>query len=215
MDRAAAVTRIQRILGMRSDLETEIIDALKDAQVELEQLPELPWFLITEVSSIATVSGESRVPIPADFIREVPRDEDGGLFWFDSTAAVDEQWIELEKIGLNTLRNAYQSKSGPPEAYALDALYYRIGPTPDDAYTLKQVYYAKDDVLSTNIENKWLLHAAQLMIGRAGQKVAAPVRDPAAQAEFQRLEAQGMDLLLRENVARQEEGRTRQMGGKD
>lgn len=215
MNRAAAVAQIQRLLGMRSDLETEIIQALQDAQVDLESEPELPWFLVSEVSSTTTTPAESRVPLPTDFIREAPEEEGGGLFLYDSTADEDEQWTPLEKVSLNVIRQAYQSTDGEPEVYALDDEYFRLAPIPDDTYTLKMVFYQKDDILDTNIENKWLAKASELIIGIAGRKVAEAVRDAGALQTFANMEVRGRKRLEDFAVARQEEGRTRQMGGKD
>lgn len=215
MNRAAAVASIQRLLGMRSDLEAEIILALQDAQVDLEAEPELPWFLVSEVSSITTTAAESRVPLPTDFIREAEEEEGGGLFLFDSTADEDAQWVQLEKVNLKELRIAYQSSDGEPEAYALDDQYFRLGPIPDDTYTLKMVFYQKDDLLDTNIENKWLAKAPELILGIAGRKMAEAIRDAGALQTFANMEARGRKRLEDFAVARQEEGRTRQMGGKD
>lgn len=215
MDRTAAVASIHRDLGFRSDQEANIITALQDTQVELERDNELPWFLKTEMSSINTTNGESRVPLPSDFLREIDRDEEGGLFYYSSTASVEERWKPLEKESLNTLIIAYGDDTGPPEAYAADDEYLRIFPKPDAAYPLKMIYYHKDTVLSSNVENKWLKYAHELMIGIAGQKIARPLRDAAALAEFQRMELRGRKRLMDENIARLEVGRIRQMGGKD
>lgn len=215
MLRAVAVAQIQRLLGMRSDLEAEIILELQNAQVDLESEPTLPWFLVSEVSSTTTTADEGRVPLPTDFIREAEEEDGGGLYWFDSTADEDEQWRQLEKATLNEIRAAYQSSTGEPEAYAIDDEYFRLGPIPDDTYTLKMVFYQKDDTLNTNIENKWLAKAPELIVGVAGRKIAEAIRDAGALQIFANMEARGRKRLLDYATARQEEGRTRQMGGKD
>lgn len=215
MNRATAVSTIQQLLGFRSDLETQIITALQAAQTDLEEEAELPWFLISEVSQITTTIGESRVPLPTDFIKEAEEEDGGGLYLFDSTADEDEQWTPLEKVNLSAIRAAYQSGDGEPEVYALDDQYFRLGPIPDDAYVLKMVFYQADDTLATNIENKWLARASELLIGVAGRKIAESVRDAGALQTFANMEARGRKRLMDFNVARREEGRTRQMGGKD
>ena len=58
MIRSEAVARIQTRLSFRTDREAEIIDALKDTQVELEREHELPWFLLSEVASYSTTANE-------------------------------------------------------------------------------------------------------------------------------------------------------------
>ena len=215
MIRADAVTRVQRLLGFRSDLETEIIDALKDSQVELEQMAELPWFLKSEMASATTIVDETRIALPTDFIREVDADEEGGLFYYVSTADEDERWVQLEKKELAAAIAAYQDAVGPPVVYSIDDAYVRVRPISDAVYTVKMIYYYKDVVLDTNVENQWLKHAHELIIGKAGQKVAAAARDAAAMQAFVSMESNGMKRLETENVARVEVGRMRTMGGKD
>lgn len=212
MDRDTAVARIHETLGFRSDKTTEIIAKLQDVQDLFEGAPELPWFLITEVESASTVSGEERVALPVDFLREW---EDDALYYFNSTATADaDKWVELEKGDLSVLRKKYPG-SGAPVAYSLDGDYFRIFPTPDDVYTLKQIYYKKDALLTSNIENDWLKHGARLLIGEAGMAIAAALRDAEALAEFTRQRDDGARLLLIENEARSSTARRYVMGDTD
>jgi len=213
MTRDEAIIRIRRYLGFRTDLQTEIIDALRDAQVELEEAEFLPWFLLVEVASISTTADEERVPVPSDFIRE---SEETALWYYDAAADADARWVELKKADIDTLRNVYQDETGVPKAYALDQLYFRIKPTPDAVYTLKLgSYFAQDTVLSTNVENNWLKHVPNLMIGKAGMLVAAPVRDANAYGQFQKMESEGMATLIKQNTAREMANRRLTMGGED
>lgn len=220
MTRDDAVTRIQRILGFTTSFTTEIIDALKDAQVDLEtgvQYPQgigtfLPWFLIPELSYIDTVADEERVPLPSDYIQEA---EISALWIFDSTATdPEDEYTHLAKGDLDALRVLYPG-TGQPRAYALVGQYYRLKPTPDDVYRLKHIYYAKDAVLSSNIENNWLKYAPTLMIGTAGRKIAAARRDQAAVAEFQRMELEGRTRLFAADEGRKHENMAYVMGGQD
>lgn len=216
MTRDEAVSRVQQELSFRSDKATEIQSLLKDAQVELEREPELPWFLKSEISSANTIINEERVLLPLDFLRELDDDEEDGLYVFDSAAAVDEQWAPLEKTTLPTIRAVFQSKTGKPKAYVLDDEYFRLGPKPDKVYTLKMMYYQTDTVLSSNIENKWLKYAHELLIGIAGRKIAGgPLRDTMALQSFKEMEMRARTRLYTENIARREAARSRQMGGPD
>ena len=213
MTRSEAIARVHLHLGFRSNLDTEIIDALQDAQVTLEEDEFLPWFLLVEVASISTVADEERVPTPADFIRE---SEETALWFYDAAADEDERWNELEKADIDTLRNVYQDKTGEPEAYALDQRYFRIKPIPDAIYTLKLgSYYAQDTVLSSDVENNWLKHVPDLMIGRAGMKLASASRDQVAYQEFERMASRGMATLIKQNTAREMANRRLVMGGED
>ena len=212
MIRSEAVARIQTRLSFRTDREAEIIDALKDTQVELEREHELPWFLLSEVASYSTTANEERVSHPSDYLREWEGDH---IWLFIAGDTVAENiWTPLLKVELDQLRLDYAG-SGPPEAYAVSGNYWRLGPVPDDTYTLKQIYYKQDDTLDTNIENAWLKYAPDLMIGKAGRKIAWPLRDMTALAEFEKMEFQGNNRMLIENIQHEQVNRDLQMGGPD
>lgn len=213
MLRDAARARIQNTLAFRTDKEAEIVNALQDAQVILEQGAELPWFLKTEVSSISTVSGEERIPIPNDFLRE---DEDDSLWFFEvGTGGDDDTWIALAKEDVEFLRKKYPGSADTPIAYSLDEKYFRIFPTPDSIYTLKMVYYRRDTDLTSNIENDWLKYFPYLLIGEAGRLFSPGLRDKDATAQFSRWAAEGRIAMLVANEARMHSGRRYVMGGQD
>ncbi len=213
MMRSEAIAAIQRRLAYHTGLSTTIIDELKYAQTELEGLPELPFFLRTEVSEIDTTATEERVPVPTDFIREL-EDEDC-LYYFNAAAAeATDVWTPLAKEELRFLRAEYPGE-GPPAAYYLGNEYFRIFPTPDAAYRLKMIYLAHDDVLDSDIENKWLKHRPSILIARAGLHIAQNSRDSAASAYFAGLYAEQLKDMTNEEIARQEAGRTRSMGLED
>jgi hypothetical protein len=212
MDRDTAVSRVQINLAFRSDKETEIIAALQDAQVELETGAILPWFLRSEVSSISTVSGEERVKLPSDFIREW---DDDPLWYFNGDAAeASDRWVPLAKDDMETLRASFPGE-GAPKAYQLDPKYFRIFPTPDAAYTLKMIYSKHDEVLSSNVENLWLKHFPWLLIGKAGTAIASALRDKDAIKFFDAKAAQNTRLMIRDTEARRHESRRYIMGGPD
>lgn len=211
MLRDDARSRIQNTLAFRTDKATEIVNALQDAQVILEQSSELPWFLKTEVSTISTTKDEERVTIPTDFLREWEEDP---LWYFNASADDEDKWVELAKEDLSFLRGAYPG-AGAPIAYALDEKYFRIFPTPDEIYPLKTIYYGKAAILSSNIENDWLKHFPYLMIGEAGRLFAPGLRDKAALTQFTQWALEGRALLRVSNEARMHSGRRYIMGGND
>lgn len=212
MDRSAAVTRIQRELGFRTDLSTEIIAALQDAQVELEEAVELPWFLKDEgLSDMTTVADTQTVALPTGFIREF---EDDALHIYDSTADEDEQWTPLVKDTMEYLRANYPG-SGTPVGYCLGVSSYFLFPIPDAIFNLRQVFYKKDTTLATDVENLWLEHAHDLMIGVAGQKIARALRDRNALVEFEKMEQKARFRLFYSGEAREHENKRYAMGGED
>lgn len=213
MNRDAAVTRVQQTLGFRSDKATEIVAALQDAQLELEESPTLPWFLLTEVASIQTVDEEERVALPSDFLQEWEEDP---LHYFSTVAGVSDAdaWTPLAKEDLEYLRDNFEG-SGAPQAYALDDSYFRIFPTPDAVYTLKNIYFKKDTTLETNVENLWLQHIPFLLIGIAGQQLGSGLRDKEALAQFARWEVKHRALMVAKTEARRHTSRRYIMGGPD
>ncbi len=210
MTRDEAVTRVRRKLGFNTSLDASvIIDAMKDAQVSLEKEPELPYFLRTEYSSIQTAATEERVPLPADWIMAV---EDSALWRFDETE--DTKWKEIIKFDLDALRIRFAgAEDAAPQAYALDSLYFRLFPTPDKAYTLKTIYYAKDILLDTNIENGWLKEFPLLLISLAIKEVTEGTRDVAAHQLAEEREISERSRLRLFIVARETANLTYQMGG--
>ncbi|MAH46438.1 hypothetical protein CMI37_11440 [Candidatus Pacearchaeota archaeon] len=214
MDRDTAVKRIRRGLGYRgTDKDTEIVEALQDTQQELEQGDFLPWFLLSEVTSAVTVSDEERVALPSGFLRET--DWEDALYYFDGDAAdASDVWNELPKDSISYLRDVYPGV-GSPLAYALDDEYYRLFPTPDDVYTLKQMFFKADTTLGDNVENKWLTHAHKWMIGETGLVMAEDLRDKAAVALFTRRKIEGRTKVIRNDNARREAAQRPIMGGED
>lgn len=213
MTRDEAVAQMKQLHGFRTDLDVQCVTALQQVQRELEEAAFLPWFLRTEVASISTTADEERVPLPSDFLRET---EDTALWYYKASNAADKRWILLKRGDIETLRYEYQDTTGEPEAYSKDQAYFRIKPTPNAVYTLKMgSYFAKDAVLTSNIENKWLTHAPFLMLGKAGQIVATAVRDAVAYKEFAKMEAQGMQKLIEQDTAYEMANNRPVMGGED
>tara|TARA_Y100000310_G_scaffold94408_1_gene92036 strand:+ start:69 stop:707 length:639 start_codon:yes stop_codon:yes gene_type:complete len=212
MDRSAAVGRIQQQLGFRSDLSTEIVTALQDAQSEAERDPVLPWFLRNDdLTSFSTAADTETVALPTGFIRESEGDD---LHWYDANAADADKWTELAKHDLTYLRKNLPGE-GEPQAYHLGLTNLFIFPTPDAVYTLRMVYYKADTTLSTDVENQWLLHAHDYLIGKAGRKIAGPLRDALALAEFEKLEASGKLRMFADSEAREQASTRLIMGGAD
>lgn len=221
-----AVSQIQRVLGFRSDRAAEILEELQLAQVRLEEgvgAPEgaqgqslmgdfLPWFLETEISSIFTVAGEERVPIPTDFLDEVEQD---ALWYFTPATGSDpEKWTALKKDDIDFLRGRFPG-SGPPQAYAFQAQYFRIFPLPDAAYKLKMIYFKKDAVITLGTENKWLANQPFIVIAEAGYHMAMSLRDAGAMKFFKDLGESEAACLYSSELALEHTNRSYVMGGED
>lgn len=200
MLRSVAVSRIQRRLGFRSDLESVIIDELQHAQVTLEEeyRESPPWFLLEEISSASTEADEERLPLPTDFLQEYDHG-DGALYVYDSSE--DDPWIELPK-GLYKGLKGYYVTSGRPKAYSLLGSYFRLHPTPDAVYSMKLLYYKRGVVLDSDVENVWLQHAPDVLINLAGTALATSIRDQGAFGWFSAQYEKARAAMHRASVAR-------------
>lgn len=208
MTRDEAVVQVQVPLGFRSDKTSDIIVQLQRAQETLERGTLLPWFLNSERAFIDSTAGEERIPVPDDFLREL---EESSLWYVPDDADADE--VSLKKDDEDYLRELYgRNAPGLPVAYAIDALYFRLFPTPDAVYRFKLLWKQEDAVLTSDVENKWLKHAPNLLIGMAGKVMAVGLRDAAALNTFTTMETQALGELNRMHVAREVTNRRYQMG---
>ncbi len=216
MTRDEGVALIQEQLGFRSDLATNIITNLKFAQITLEKGPTKPWFLVSEDSYIRTEAGEERLPLPSDFLQET---DQAVLRYVPDDVSEETPERDLRKDDYDILRLNYHDittgviETGPPEAYALIGEYFRIFPTPDDDYLIRQIYYASDTELSSNIENQWMKYVPMLLIGKAGKQLASALRDSGALATFSQWEQEGRALLISQETDRDLTNRNLQVGG--
>lgn len=187
MTRDEAVSRIQATLGFRSDMQAQAEATLREAQEVLEAGVPLPWFLRSELTPLTTAPNVSTIAKPIDFLREW---DDDGLY----IEANDGTLTSLHKDLLSHLRRRLPGV-GRPLAYAFDGFHFHLFPIPDAVYNLKLTYFAQDAALHVNIENEWLRHLPYLLIGMAGQTLAAAARDAQARAQFQTWEAEGRRAL--------------------
>jgi hypothetical protein len=207
MDRDTAVARIQEKLGFRSDLVTNIQNALQDAQDELERGQSLPWFLLQEdqafnlVAPVPAVATPLQVALPSGFIKEAD-DQDGNLRYQQQTPGPQ---VFLKKMDYKEAEIYFFSRrlawydqnieiiqsedtnftAGTPIAYVLRESTARFYPGPDQNYSLLWTYYAHDAAVNgVNVTNQWLTFAPWLLIGRAGMLISQSLRDPDALAVF-------------------------------
>jgi hypothetical protein len=209
MTRDEVVAIIAERLGQRTDLNAAIIAEMQLAQsIRLEQNGKfMPWFLLTEYSTVQTEADEPRVAVPDDFIQE---EEESGL-WVQTDAGI---WIELRKASEDKAFNAYEGvEPAQPERYALAGDHLTLFPTPDKVYNLRMRYFAQDIPLTSDIQNKWLKYAADLVIAEVGQVLAGRhVQDQTLEAGFQMDKAAAWQRLWLMHEARMHANREYSMG---
>ena len=216
MTRDEAVAIIQEQLVFRTTLSSNIVANLQLAQIQLEN-EFRPWFLISEDSYVRTTADDDRLPIPDDFLEEC---DEAVLRYIPDDPDEDNPETDLVKDDYETLRSNYRDTetggilAGEPEAYCLLGNYFRIFPTPDDEYLVRMIYYKTGELLTTNIENEWLLHVPHLLMGVAGKLMAkGPLRDMVAWSVFDEWEKTGRMLLLKRDRSRDMSNRNLQVGG--
>lgn len=208
MIRSAAVSLIGQRLGNRTDLDARIIAEMQLAQSTLEEDPTiLPWFLVTPIARIECRVEDDRLPLPSDFIME----HEHGSFWrYDSTA--EDKWIEMKKGSMDRLKEDFIG-TGPPVRYALVGNTFRLFPTPDKVYEFRMLYHSRDEVLTSDVENRWLRHAPELLISETGKVVASYIEQTHAQKLFEKSAMTARAKLLAMNVARAMANRDLFIGG--
>lgn len=216
MTRDEAVTVMLRKLSFRKVGDDHCIAALKTAQRQLEDrayiLPNgmttpLPWFLINRDFPLTLVPNQEYIDLTADaedFLGEV---EDFPPYFY----GLEDNRVELSKSIPNLLRTAFPG-SGVPQGYYIQGNSLYMAPAPDSDYILYATFYERDDPLDTNIENLWLKHCPDLMIGIAGEELAGDVRDKAAKPEFQRLIVLGASSMWRKVLDNEESNRRTAIG---
>jgi hypothetical protein len=88
-----------------------------------------------------------------------------------------------------------------PEVFVLRKDTIDFIATANTDYTIHFDYYKAADLLTSDIENAWLLYAPELLIGEAGVRIAADLRDADAVSLFNQMRNEGRQTLLNEIVA--------------
>ncbi len=159
----ALVKRRMARFGSSTSLDADVVIELNQAQKRLELNPFLPWFLLSERSTISTVEAEARIIVPTDMIREY---EEGTLWVLDAQGGEHE----LTKNLWDELKNDSRfDGTGRPKRYATVGLYFRLRPIPDAIYTLRMIYYkAQSVIVQDGTTNQWLTWGTDLLVAEAG-----------------------------------------------
>lgn len=209
MLRDVAVARVKQLLGFRLDQDANIVQAMQEVQAELEREPELPDFLRVTYTGLVTAANTRTVPVPNDFIREWEQDQ---MTVTDADGGVHE--VVKDELGYNRIRYTDPSV-GVPAKYSLVNKQFYFFPMPDQVYALDGTYYAHDQVLTSNIENKWLSEIPEILIGGAGVLLAAGLRDKDAIQLFASIYSGARTKVGMVQAANDQAGSKPVMGGED
>lgn len=209
MLRDAAVALLGQRLGNRTDLAASIIEEMQLVQGTLLEKAGtfLPWFLEADYASLSTVANTEAVALPTNFLGWI---EDEPVWLYDTTATA--VWDKLPRKRAGTLREKYTT-TGRPLEHAVGVESLLFAPVPDAVYTIKFRYYAADTVLSTNIENKWLKHASDLLIAKTGEIMASQYLMNTKLTEvFTKAAQEATARVYTQHENREHSGRSYQMG---
>lgn len=207
-----ALDLLMKRLGNRTspNLRAACLDEMTVAQEQLEQAPELPWFIEGEWAEAFTEPGEDRVPIPTDFLREI---EDRNLVIVRDGVITDLRKSDYDAAEVEISRNAEPSV---PTHYMYRGNYIILRPVPNDVYTIAfPGYYARQQppVDVETSENAWFKNVADLLIAMAGVNVAGQhIKDPELVQVFSAQQNSAENRLVRLMTAHEESNRTRRMG---
>lgn len=218
MKKDALLTILKSRVGSRND---DDVDEILLLELELAQVDDLeangratPWFLYSEAAYVDMTAGEERIKLPNDFLREI---EEGTLSIFIAELG---KFVALDRDDYDTLTEEYlYSEPGRPEKYALEGHYFRVFPTPDNAYRLRMRYVQSDTpptLVDNNKENLWMKWAPNLLISVAGRRYASlHLVNPQLAAVFEGEETKSWDRIVTRTEARRNTNRIFVMGGKD
>jgi hypothetical protein len=205
-------TRVARRFGGRTDLNTEIDDAINDSIQMMEEGTLMPFFLrkdTNDSANLVTVADQQHIVLPTDFLIE---HEDGGFFRNDTSETV--VWQQLEKDDFDALNNnADLQGTGKPTKYAIAGVNIYLFPIPDAVYTVRAIYNAAQDALSADGDtNGWTNYAPTLIINMAVERIAQEHGYTRQRDEARLAVTAAEDRLRRYNTARAEQGQNATMG---
>lgn len=175
--RDAAVSLLKQRMGNNNDssLDAHIVTEMKLAQSSLEQEASLPWFLVEEGETSVTAGDRAFVPTAEGtraFIMPFP----DVPFYIYKASETEEDKVMISPDDYRDLWNRYGTDADafPPRAYANDlkAVHsYALFPKPSvDCVVVVPGYYA-DAELNTDITNKWLTYAPEVLINLTGKVI--------------------------------------------
>ena len=200
--------RLRRRFGGRTDIDTQIVDALNDAIIELEEGPVMPWFLMEDKQDLVVSANTNSVALPSDFL--VESQEVDSTYYRDSS----NRWRALAKDTLSALIRADMGTAETPSHYALSGTLLYVFPTPTKETTLRLIYFRRSEILDpdANEINEWTEYAPLLVMTRAGARLAQELRYADVRTEFESEFITRYDNLRRMNIAREQANLDMPMG---
>jgi len=212
MNRTTAVRRIDDVLGFRitgHSLTDTIVLRLQEAQRDLEKGKTLPKFLLQEDQPLSLVAGTHTVALPAGFLRD---DDDRPISFFPVGSEFPFFLARRSYKDAVVANLKLENDPTSPSVYVLRNTTIDFIVEADITYALTWNYYKAAEVLTTDIENEWLAHAPEWLIGEAGLRLATDLRDAGGVQNFTAIRAAGRAAIFADQIALEESGGPYRMG---
>lgn len=189
LTKAEAIARVQQGLGFRSDKSDEIELELRLAQSELEKGQTLPWWLLSDTTTLSGSADTETVALPTGFLRF---DEEVDLYYTAPSISprtvligspVDYSQLKLLRVDEST----GEVLTGASRWVAIWKNSLIVSPIPTESFTLTGSWYVADEDigdLQPAETNLWLTYAPLVVVGMAGMSIAADLEYGAAAEKF-------------------------------
>jgi len=212
---SVAVQRVNAALGFRPDghsLESQIALRFAEAQDDLEMGKTLPKFLLQEDQPLVLALGAHTVNIPTGFARA----DDERPISYVISGSNRPKFLQQKRIYKDAL-DAYASSDFNTtgfKVYVIRNLVIDFIINAPSSTTFTWNYYKYADAFALGSENQWLAHksAKWWLIGEAGAKIAADLRDVNAKAIFDEMRQKGRAATFGDILAREDESGPLVMG---
>lgn len=200
MNRTAAVTRIQDGLGFASRQEAKIVLRLQEAQRELEMGKTFPKFLLQQLQPLTLVINTDTVALPTRFLRV----DDSVKPFYVKAGSTSPTYIPIVRDYYDARIYYAATVDTSPKVMVIRKADVHFINQADANYTIYWNYYKGAELLTTDIENEWLLNAPEWLIGEAGWRMAMDARDKDAVTIFDTMRRTARAAVFGEVVASEE-----------
>lgn len=219
MTRDEAIAILNQNTGFRATghAQTDFyISMLQAAQRDLERGKTLPKFLLQEDQTLSLIEGANTVALPTGFLRD---DDDNSIHYVPTTSNTPT-FLQRKRTYKDAVNANMRETTTPPitttpvapTVYVIRNSTIDFITTSNDTYTLYWNYYKAADVLTSSVENSWLLRASDWLIGEAGERIARSQRDQLALVAFQDLKQKGRAAVFGDLLALEDSGGPITMG---
>ena len=212
MNRTQIISLVLARLG-RQEANTYLI---AQAELELTLIQEtleagafLPWFLLSDETTLNFTANNRSVSLSSGFLREF---EDFPVYLYD--AADDDPYTKLEKDEFDYLEARYgDAGTGTPHSYSLQGDQLQLFLTPDANGTLRYKCFEREAELTDSVlTNAWTVNAPDLLVAEIGTVMAGYMKDAERLQMFIAQRGVAMQRLIAFDEARKQALRDAQRG---